>query len=47
VKSEFTLAEQKAYELLSRLLQKEELKKQAVGLIASWWRAKKAKLLEK
>jgi hypothetical protein len=39
------LAEQKAFELLRRLIQKKELKKEAAGLIHAWWRVIKIKKL--
>eukprot|EP00347_Sterkiella_histriomuscorum_P010844 403374708 len=45
VRSEFTLAEQKAFELLRRLIQKQELKKEAAALIIAWWRARKFRKL--
>ena len=41
------MAEKKAFELLRRLLQKQDLKKEAAALINAWWRIVKIKKLQK
>ncbi|CDW85304.1 UNKNOWN [Stylonychia lemnae] len=46
IRSEFTLAEQKAFELLRRLIQKEELKREAAALISAWWRTRKLRKIQ-
>lgn len=46
VRSQFTLAEQKAFELLRRLIQRKELQKEAASVIHAWWRARKLHILE-
>ena len=45
--SEFSLAEYKAFELLRRLIQKQDLKKEAASLINAWWRLVKIRKLQK
>jgi len=43
ISSEFNLAEEKAFELLRRIILKQNLKREAAALINSWWRVVKIK----
>lgn len=43
ISSEFNLAEEKAFELLRRIILKQGLKREAAALINSWWRVVKIK----